>query len=219
MNTEARMIPVLFTHRRRFRTRPAYQNDYGQSLRLEGFPGLPSSFEMHYANPGSDAAITQIGLDGIVPVPDSLLAQDATISAWLYLHETGYDGETRFEIEIPVRPRPAAPTEDPDPERENVITQAILAMNETIVRTLEYFLKAEGHAQGTQDGTPVESGSPYFCANAKFWAEAAEQAAANAGYMFFWIDDETGDLMLFRTDAVDADFSLDAAGDLILTTT
>ena len=42
-------------------------------------------------------------------------------------------------------------------------------------------LKAEGHAQGTQDGTPVGSGSPYYQNNAKYYKEQADTDATNAG--------------------------------------
>lgn len=40
--------------------------------------------------------------------------------------------------------------------------------------------KAEGWAEGTQDGTPVESGSPYYEHNAKYWAEEAADSADDA---------------------------------------
>lgn len=214
--TESRIIPVLYAHRGKFRTRPVYQYDYGQSLRLQGFPSLPSAFEVHFAISGSTEATTQIGMDGIVPIPNSLLTQTTNVVAWLFLHETGYDGETRYEIEIPIRQRAAADTEQPDPEQESVITQAILALNEAIDRSGEFALKAEGFAQGTQDGTPVEEGSPYHRDNAEYWCDRAEQAANAAGYMTVWIDEETGDLMYARTDAVSMDLALDDSGDLIL---
>lgn len=42
-------------------------------------------------------------------------------------------------------------------------------------------LKAEGYAQGTQDGTPVGSGSPYYQNNAKYYKEQADMDATNAG--------------------------------------
>jgi hypothetical protein len=39
-------------------------------------------------------------------------------------------------------------------------------------------LVAEGYAKGTQDGTPVGSGSPYYHDNAKYYKEQAEEAAS-----------------------------------------
>ena len=42
-------------------------------------------------------------------------------------------------------------------------------------------LKAEGHAQGTQDGEAVGSSSPYYHNNAKYYKEQADIDATNAG--------------------------------------
>lgn len=39
-------------------------------------------------------------------------------------------------------------------------------------------LKSEGHALGTQNGTPVSSDSPYYHNNAKYWADEARQSSA-----------------------------------------
>ena len=41
-------------------------------------------------------------------------------------------------------------------------------------------LESEGYAKGTQDGTAVESGSPYYQANAKYYKEQAAESAAAA---------------------------------------
>ena len=38
-------------------------------------------------------------------------------------------------------------------------------------------LAAEGYANGTQNGTPVDSSSPYYQNNAKYWKDEAQQAA------------------------------------------
>ena len=78
-------------------------------------------------------------------------------------------------------------------------------------------LKAEGHAVGTQNGVPVNSESDYYHNNAAWYADAAEQVAADAGFLDIYIN-EVGNLIYRRTTAVDADFYLDANGDLILTT-
>ena len=41
-------------------------------------------------------------------------------------------------------------------------------------------LKAEGFANGTQNGTPVASGSPYYENNAKYWKEQAQAIASQS---------------------------------------
>lgn len=42
-------------------------------------------------------------------------------------------------------------------------------------------LIAEGYAKGTQDGTPAQSGEPYYQDNAKYYKEQAEAAASGGG--------------------------------------
>lgn len=42
-------------------------------------------------------------------------------------------------------------------------------------------LKAEGYAVGTQDGTPAQSGEPYYQDNAKYYKKQAEAAASRTG--------------------------------------
>ena len=42
-------------------------------------------------------------------------------------------------------------------------------------------LQSEGWAEGTQDGEPVEEGSPYYEHNAKYWAGESADSADDAG--------------------------------------
>lgn len=44
----------------------------------------------------------------------------------------------------------------------------------------ENALKAEGYAKGTQNGTPVDSTSPYYHNNAKYWKDQAQAIAAQS---------------------------------------
>lgn len=69
-----------------------------------------------------------------------------------------------------------------------------------------YRLVSEGYAAGTQNGTPVASGT-YYENNAKYYSELAEQTAATSGYMHFYINDN-GYLILERTDNVVVTFTL-----------
>ena len=76
--------------------------------------------------------------------------------------------------------------------------------------------KAEGFAVGEQNGEPVEEGSPYFMNNAAFYAGVAGQAASNAGWVYFYIDDE-GYLHYVKTANCDLDFYIDVNGYLHVT--
>ena len=117
-----------------FMTRAVHQYDYGQVLDISEFPNLPASFEMHFATKGDLKSVTQIGMDGVVAIPDILLKTPTTVIAWLYLHDTDKDGETRYVIEIPVRPRAEITDAEPDPVEQSTIEQLINSLNEAVDR-------------------------------------------------------------------------------------
>lgn len=77
-------------------------------------------------------------------------------------------------------------------------------------------LKAEGYAVGTQDGVEVQSGSPYYLNNSKFYSEVAGQTASNAGWVYFYIDDN-GVLHYVKTENCDLSFYIDDNGILHVT--
>ena len=105
-----------------------YQYDYGQVLQLEGFIDLPQTFETHFSV-GNNKSVTMIGADGLVEVPDQCFTQYGTVTAWLYLHDTVGDGETRYVIEISVKRRAEITNQEPTPVQQDTITQAIAALN------------------------------------------------------------------------------------------
>ena len=126
---ENRIITVKYSSNGYTKTRAAYQYDYGQVLRLEGFPEgmLPDPFEVHFSV-GNGLAKTQIGTDSAVSVLDECLERYGTIAAWLFLHDTASDGETKYTIEIPVRSRSKTVDAPPTPVQQSAITQAIAAL-------------------------------------------------------------------------------------------
>lgn len=86
---------------------------------------------------------------------------------------------------------------------------------EDLIPTITLLMEtAEAYAVGTRSGVPVSSDDPAYQNNAKFYADVLDQAAANAGYMFFDIVD--GELIYTRTDNTQVDFELDD-GDLYAT--
>ena len=97
-------------------------------------------------------------------------------------------------------------------EKTNEFTELANTAEQTVNRMVDdassMALKSEGFAVGEQSGEPVTSESPYYNNNAKYYAEQAEQAAGQAGYMFFYID-EHGHLIYERTENVDVDFVLE----------
>ena len=133
MDDNHHIIPVTYSGSGSYRTRAAYQYDYGQILSFDGFD-LPDAFEVHF-NTGGGESVTVIGHGDQVAIPDSLLQIQRTVIAWLFLHDTEDDGETRFVVEIPVRGRSAITDEEPTPEEQSVITQAIAALQAAVTKT------------------------------------------------------------------------------------
>ena len=78
---------------------------------------------------------------------------------------------------------------------------------------------AKGYAQAAEASAQNASGKAQEAAQsasaAAVSADRAEQAATTAGYMWIGID-SSGHLIYERTDQVDADFSIDAYGHLIM---
>lgn len=98
-----------------------------------------------------------------------------------------------------------------DPHPEHTTDGSVEELIPTITLLME---TAEAYAVGTRSGVPVSSDDPAYQNNAKFYADVLDQAAANAGYMFFGIVD--GELIYTRTDNTQVDFELDD-GDLYAT--
>ena len=100
------------------KTSPVWQYDYGQELQLVGFGDmLPKNFEAHFSGVLKDgSAVTQIGTDGVVRIPDGCLKQGGFVTCWLFLHDAETDGETRYLIEIPVKGRAAISGVIPTPD-------------------------------------------------------------------------------------------------------
>ena len=124
------VINALFV-RRKSKTNPAYQYDYGQILKLNGI-NLPFSYEVHFSNDPHGTSVTSIGdADGVV-IPDQFFLSGSDIYFWLFLHEGLDDGETEYEGVIPIVQR-ARPTDiEPTPVQQDVITQTIAALNEAV---------------------------------------------------------------------------------------
>lgn len=144
MSGSNHIVYVRFHKNGFFMTRAVHQYDYGQVLDISEFPNLPASFEMHYATKGDTKSLLQFGTNGVVPIPDILLQKPATVIAWLYLHDGETDGETRYVIEIPVRPRAEIADVEPEPVEQRAIDQILNALNEAVDRCEAAVEKVEG---------------------------------------------------------------------------
>lgn len=110
-------------------TEPSWFIDHGMELSISGID-LPDEFECHFSNSRSVAAKRQIGENGVVTIPDEyFLSNAAQIFCWIYLHPTVDSGVTEYEIVIPLRPRPNVDPAEPTQEQQDIVDQAIAALN------------------------------------------------------------------------------------------
>ena len=195
-------------------TRKLWQYDYGMRLVFTDVD-LPDAYAVHFSNKEFDGdAIVQVGNSDGVVIPDELFLTGKDIHAWIYLHSGDDDGETVYNINIPVRKRSQPIDVPPNPIEQGMIDRAISILNDAISETHAATEDAQGHAYdseawavGKRGGEDVGSHDETFHNNSAYYAYIASQAAGNAGYMDFFINEE-GDLIYSRTDGVNVDFEI-----------
>lgn len=143
-----------------------YQYDYGQVLKFTDIT-LPSTYEVHFAQSGASTTVTVLGDENGVQIPDQYLLADLDIKAYIYLHEEETDGETVYQVLIPVIARPEPTDVEPTPVEQDIITQTIAALNSAVDT-------AEGYAA---DASQSASDSAASAISAQAWAEAAQESA------------------------------------------
>lgn len=196
---ENNIVVASFSGERSIVTKEKFQHDWGQKLHVVGIPELPFVFDVHFSNTKT-AGIAKpwAGTDGVVDIPDEYFASGAPVYAWIVLHEGADDGETVYCIKIPVIPRPLSVNEEPTPQQRSEIDTAIAALQAGVA-------KAEGFADDAEEQAGIAQDAANTASQA---ADKAEQSAGQAGYMYFYID-ENGHLIYTHTSNVDVDFILE----------
>lgn len=123
-----------------------WQYDYGQKLVIRGL-NLPELYEVHFAQSKAGNAVTVIGTGDGVDIPDSLLETAGEFYAWIYLHTGANDGETEYQIKIPVRERAKPTHETPTPVQQTEI--------ERLIALCEEIIEHGGGGSGTDGFSPV----------------------------------------------------------------
>ena len=110
---------------------PVYQYNYGNIIRFEGI-ALPYAFEVHFANDQYGDSTTSIGSNNEVEIPDTYLTHDGELYAWVFLHDDLDDGETKYQVIIPIIGRARITNGTPTPVQQDAITQAIAALDSAV---------------------------------------------------------------------------------------
>ena len=136
-------------------TRFTFQYDTGMVLLPLGVE-LPHTYQVDFANDETcGTSITQIGDENGVSIPSQFFNNGANVWAFIWLTD-GNSGYTRYRVCVSLIGRPSRTNEQPTPEQQSAIDQAISALNDAVEQT----------------------GADVIAADAS--ADRAEQAAASA---------------------------------------
>ena len=143
-------------------TAPIIKEDYGLYLKIEGVE-LPETYQVDFSNDEHNGtSVTMIGnADGVL-IPSQFISTGKDVFAFLYHVGDNY-GKTVYKFRIPNKVRPDRTNEEPTPEEQSVIDQAINALNEAVAQTAQDKADADVSAQ-----------------NASADAERAEEARTDA---------------------------------------
>ena len=117
-------------------TAPIIKEDYGLYLQIEGVE-LPSTYQVDFSNDEHHGtSVTMIGnADGVL-IPHQFIDTGKDIFAFLYHVGANY-GRTVYKFRIPNKVRPDRTNEEPTPEEQSTIDQAISALNEAVAQTAQ----------------------------------------------------------------------------------
>lgn len=82
---------------------------------------MPAAYEVHFSNYERGDAYVTLAQSNEIEIPDALLQTGLNIYVWLYIHTGANDGETEYQITIPVIKRAKPIDEEPTTEQQSII--------------------------------------------------------------------------------------------------
>lgn len=166
------VIQVSFGGSRKALTAPInYRDDIGQVLKIKGL-ALPTYYVVDFCNEGDAQTKPMTGTADGVSIPDEFLATGKPIKAYIVLSDEN-STQTRYEVTIPVNPRPRRTDIAPTPAEQQAIDELIAAMNDAVEDASDSATAAAGSA--TDAGNSATAAH-----NAQIAAEAAQGKAETA---------------------------------------
>ena len=148
-------------------TAPIMKEDYGLYLQIEGCE-LPSTYEVDFSNDEHcGTSVTMIGDENGVLIPSRFISDGKDVFAFYYHIGADY-GRTTYKFRIPNKCRPDRTNDQPTPEQQSVIDQAIAALNTAVAQTAQDVLDADASAQSAAESAETAT------------AKASEAAASEA---------------------------------------
>ena len=132
MSSKQNIIYIYFKGKHLITSKSQYQYNHGQFLYFADL-NLPQAFEVHFSNKDKGFSKPQVGSNKLVEIPDEYYWSGAQmIYAWIYLHSDIDDGETVYEVRIPLIKRAKPTDEEPLPQQQGTIDRAIAELNNAI---------------------------------------------------------------------------------------
>ena len=164
-------------------TAPIVKEDYGLYLKIEGLE-LPSTYEVDFSNQEHNGtSVTMIGNSDGVLIPHQFIDSGKDIFAFLYHVGEDY-GRTIFKFRIPNKLRPDRTNEEPTPEEQSVIDQAISALNDAVEQTAQDKADADVSAQNAsadaERAEEARTDAQNYASSANTSSDAAYRSASSA---------------------------------------
>lgn len=128
------ILRVAFCGKQQVTAKSLYQYDYGQILKIIDL-NLPTAYEVHFSNYERGESTTVLATSNEVTIPDTYLQSGRDVYVWIYLHASSNDGETEYQITIPVIKRAKPVNETPTPEEQSIITRTIAVLNNAVTES------------------------------------------------------------------------------------
>lgn len=178
MNT-SKIIKGVVSNGRYTVTAPIVKEDYGLQLQIEGVD-LPSSYQVDFSNSeNSGTSVTMIGNSDGVLIPHQFIETGKDVFAFLY-HVGADFGRTVYKFRIPNKVRPDRTNEEPTPEEQSVIDQAISALNSAVAQTAQDVIDADASAQSASADADRAEQARDDAQTAQGKAEDAQESAERA---------------------------------------
>lgn len=125
------ILRVSFCGKQQITAKSLYQYDYGQVLKFVDL-NLPAAYEVHFSNYEHGESIPILATSNEVTIPDMYFTSGRDIYVWVYLHAGDSDGETEYQVNIPIIKRASISGEEPTEEQQSIIDQTIIALNNAV---------------------------------------------------------------------------------------
>ena len=158
---------------------PIIKEDYGLYLLIGGID-LPEVYEVDFSNEEhAGTSVTMIGnADGVL-IPTQFIKSGKDVFAFYY--HVGEDfGRTLYTIRIPNKLRPDRTDEEPTPEEQRVIDQAISALNTAVAKTAQDVISADQSARSASGDADRAERARTGAETAQGKAEEAQESAERA---------------------------------------